>query len=294
MRGLLSIVAVTLLVLAAAASWAFLALNRTVNDEDVPVAKTLLVNGAPKTVLAVWAHPDDEVTSAGTLARLAREEGARLVLVYMTRGEAAKDLGYTAGQLATLRPPEAQAAGRALGAARVVVLDYPDGGLPAVDAAQAQAAIRRIIDEERPDVIVSFDERVGFYGHPDHAQVGRWVRAVVDKGLTEQAFPVRRLYQATLPQSMIDIALKLVDAFRTRYPREPDQGLPAPDLAIEIPSQAAAKRAVLDAHVTQVRIISDVQPYYDRAPAWLYYRLFDREYYAVAVDRTAWGGGKAQ
>jgi LmbE family N-acetylglucosaminyl deacetylase len=274
-----------LLALAAVASWGFLALNHTVNDEDVPIRKTLLVQGAPKTVLAVWAHPDDEITSAGTLARLAQEEGARLILVYMSRGEAAKGLGYTADDLARLRPPEAQAAGKALGAARVVVLDYPDGGLPGVDRAQAEAAIRRIIDEERPSVVVSFDERVGFYGHPDHAQVGRWVRAVVDKGLTEKDFPVRRLYQATLPTSMVEIALKLVDAFRTRYPREPGRGLPAPDLAVDIAGQAASKRAVLDAHRTQVKIIADVQPGYDKVPAWLYYRLFDREYYAVAATR---------
>jgi len=274
-----------LLALATVASWGFLALNHTVNDQDVPIEKTLLVAGAPKTVLAVWAHPDDEITSAGTLARLAKEEGARLVLVYMSRGEAAKGLGYTADQLATLRPPEAQAAGKALGAARVVVLDYPDGGLIGVDSALAQTSIRRIIDEERPSVIVSFDERVGFYGHPDHAQVGLWVRAIVDKGLTEQDFPVRRLYQATLPTSMVEIALKLVDAFRTRYPRESGKGLPPPDLAIDIPSQAASKRAVLEAHTTKVKIIADVQPGYDKVPAWIYYRLFDREYYAVAMRR---------
>lgn len=294
MKPLVNILLGTLLVVAALASWGFLALNHTVNDEDVPVAKTLLVKGAPRTVLAVWAHPDDEITSAGTLARLAKEEGARLVLVYMSRGEAAKGLGYSAEELARLRPPEAQAAGKALGAARVVVLDYPDGGLPGVDPALAEAAIRAVIDEERPSVVVSFDERVGFYGHPDHAQVGRWVRAVVEKGLTEQGFPVRRLYQATLPKSMVDIALKLVDAFRTRYPREPGKGLPAPDLAIDIPSQAASKRAVLDAHATQVKIIADVQPGYDRLPGWLYYRLFDREYYALAVDRTGLNDGKAQ
>lgn len=294
MTRIVNIVSGALLVLAALGSWGFLALNHTVNDEDVPVAKTLLVKGALKTVLAVWAHPDDEITSAGTLARLAKEEGARLVLVYMTRGEAAKGLGYSAEDLARLRPPEAQAAGKALGAARVVVLDYPDGGLPGVDAALAQAAIRKVIDEERPSVIVSFDERVGFYGHPDHAQVGRWVRAVVDKGLTEKSFPVERLYQATLPKSMIGIALKLVDAFRTRYPRDPAKGLPAPDLAVAIPSQASSKRAVLDAHTTQVKIIADVQPGYDKAPGWLYYRLFDREYYALAVDRAGSKGEKAQ
>ncbi len=273
------------LLLAGLAVLLFVVANNRLNDSAVPVADSLLVPGAPKTVLAVWAHPDDEITSAGTLARLAKEEGARVVLVYMSRGEAAKGLGYTAEQLAMLRPPEAQAAGRALGAARVVVLDYPDGGLTGVDATAAEAAIRKVVDEEKPSVVISFDEKVGFYGHPDHAQTGRWVRAVVDDGAAQPGFPVRRLYQATLPTSMVKLALKLVDAFRTRYPKDPAKGLPAPDVTIRIPSQAASKRAVLDAHTTQVKIIADVQPGYDKVPAWLYYRLFDREYYAVAVER---------
>lgn len=285
MKRLMRVGLAVLIVLAGLAFVLFVIARERVNDGDVPIARSLLVPGQPKTVLAVWAHPDDEITSAGTLARMAKEEGARLVLVYMTRGEAAKDLGYTAEQLATLRPPEAHAAGKALGAARVVVLDYPDGGLPAADATAAKASIRKILDEEKPSVVISFDERVGFYGHPDHAQTGRWVRAVVDDGAAEPGFPVRHLYQATLPRSMVDLALKLVDAFRTRYPRDPAKGLPAPDVAVRIPSQAASKRAVLDAHRTQVKIIADVQPGYDKVPAWIYYRLFDREYYAEAVRR---------
>ena len=108
---------------------------------------------------------------------------------------------------------------------------------------------------------------------------------MADDGAAQAGFPVRRLYQATLPTSMVKLALKLVDAFRTRYPKDPAQGLPAPDVAIRIPSQAASKRAVLDAHTTQVKIIADVQPGYDKVPAWLYYRLFNREYYAIAVSR---------
>ena len=35
----------------------------------------------------------------------------------------------------------------------------------------------------------------------------------------------------------------------------------------------------------QVKVIADVQPGYKKVPAWLYYRLFDREYYAMAVSR---------
>ena len=35
----------------------------------------------------------------------------------------------------------------------------------------------------------------------------------------------------------------------------------------------------------QAKVIADVRPYADRLPHWLYYRLFDREYFALAIDR---------
>ena len=50
-----------------------------------------------------------------------------------------------------------------------------------------------------------------------------------------------------------------------------------------IASQAYAKRAVLDAHKSQVKVIDDVQPFGRRLPPWLYYRLFDREYFTLAA-----------
>ena len=36
---------------------------------------------------------------------------------------------------------------------------------------------------------------------------------------------------------------------------------------------------------SQAKVIADVRPYADRLPHWLYYRLFDREYFALAIDR---------
>lgn len=264
---------------------AFVALNRAINDESVPAASGLFAPGSPKVLMGVWAHPDDEITSAGTFARMAREEGARLVLVYLTRGEGSRASGRTREDMARERTLEARAAGDVLGATEVVVLDFPDGGLATADDAAAKDAIRGLIARVRPSVIVSFDERVGYYGHPDHVRVGRWVRDVVNGGAAEVDFPVRRLYQATLPKPMIDIALKMVDAFRKHYPTDPALGLPAPTVAVRIPPAATAKRALLDVHKSQVGVVRDMQPYYDRVPAWLYYRIFDREYFALAFER---------
>lgn len=252
-----------------------------VNDNDVPVSKDLFPESAPRTAMAIWAHPDDEITSAGTLSAMARS-GAELTLVYLTAGEAAKHPHYSPKELAEVRRQEAEAAGRTLGARHVAVLSYPDGGLPGHDGEMVKAEIAELIARFEPSLIISFDEQVGFYGHRDHVQTGRWVREVVEAG----APSVRRLYQATLPRQMIALALKLVQAFRDQYPKEPEAGLPAPTVAVNITRQAAVKRALLDVHVSQAAVVDDVQPFARKAPPWLYYRLFDREYFTLVVERA--------
>jgi hypothetical protein len=84
---------------------------------------------------------------------------------------------------------------------------------------------------------------------------------------------------------MIALALKLVSAFRNAYPSDPERQLPAPSLAVRISAQTGAKRRLLDVHGSQAKVMADVQPYYQKLPGWLYYRLFDREYFALAFSR---------
>ncbi len=255
------------------------------NDDSVPKAAStaaLFAPRAPKVVLAVYAHPDDEITAAGTLARMAAE-GASVTILYFTHGEAAHHTGFTADQLYRMRPEEAKAAGAALHAT-VVVLDYGDGKLPRADGARAKADLAALIATLRPSTVISFDERVGYYGHPDHAQAGRWTAEVVRGGMATPGYPVKRLYQATLPAPVIKLAREHIAAFRDHYPIDPAKGLPPPTVAVPIAAEASAKRAVLDAHTSQAKVIEDVQPYGRKLPPWLYYRLFDREYFTLAAQ----------
>ena len=258
-----------------------LSVRHAVNDGRVPVADTLLAPGASPVVMAIWAHPDDEITAAGTLARMTRA-GAKVTIVWLTHGEAAHHTGYAATQLYDMRPLEARVSAHVLGA-DAVVLDYGDGRLPQADAARAEADILRLILQRRPSTVVSFDEQVGFYGHPDHVQAGRWTAQVVREHSHDPGFPVKRLYQATLPAPVIALARRYIKAFRDNYPPDPAKGLPPPTVAVPIAAEASAKRAVLDAHVSQAKVIDDVQPFGRKLPAWLYYRLFDREYFARAL-----------
>ncbi len=87
---------------------------------------------ARSTVLAIFAHPDDEsLACGGTLARLS-DAGVRVVLMCGSRGESGSvsDPALLAdGDLAAVRTRELREAAAILGISEVIVMDHPDGDL---------------------------------------------------------------------------------------------------------------------------------------------------------------------
>jgi LmbE family N-acetylglucosaminyl deacetylase len=118
------------------------------------------------TVLMVWAHPDDETYLAGGLSALLIDAGHRVVCVTATRGEAGGD-----DQVRTMELDQAL---EVLGVTEHHWLDYPDGGCADVQPGEPVARIRDIIDEVRPDSVLTFGPD-GITGHPDHQTVSAWV-----------------------------------------------------------------------------------------------------------------------
>ena len=139
-------------------------------------------------LLAVFAHPDDEVFCGGTLAHYA-ELGANVTLVCATKGDAGKvtdpELKVSGPEeLASLRAAELKRSAELLGISNVIRFGYGDSGreertrtgdalaLMNVDLAEVEAKVRDVIKEVRPQVIVTFDPHGG-YGHADHLAVHR-------------------------------------------------------------------------------------------------------------------------
>lgn len=150
----------------------------------VPVA-----GAEPKRIVAVFAHPDDEVVVAPALAAAAGG-GAHVRIVYATAGDAAApetDLAPGAA-IAARRTAEAKCAARALGAREPFMLGIGDGTLGAVTRppgdglAWLGAAIAEIMKDERPDIVITWGPDGG-YGHPDH----RLVSAVVTELIAGRA-----------------------------------------------------------------------------------------------------------
>jgi LmbE family N-acetylglucosaminyl deacetylase len=133
---------------------------------------------SPPTLLAVFAHPDDEsYICGGTLARYAAA-GVRVVLLCATRGEAgeiADPALASRDELPAGREAELRAAAERLGIAEIHLLDYQDGTLPTVPFPEGVEQVSAIVAQVQPTVILTFGPE-GVYGHADHVAVHRWAK----------------------------------------------------------------------------------------------------------------------
>lgn len=158
----------------------------------------------PKTLLAIVAHPDDEISTGGSLARYAAA-GHRSIVACATRGDGVdakiKNDAATPETLGTVRQQELAASCATLGIDAPIVLQYQDGE---VDAVPVEAAAERLLGvflAVRPDVVITHDPSGG-YAHPDHIAVsGIVTRAFELAGAVLGAAAPAKLYYYAIPAS---------------------------------------------------------------------------------------------
>lgn len=157
-------------------------------------------------LLITVAHPDDETFGTGSVIAAAAADGVEVTVCCATRGEAGEVHGVETGDdVGALRAAELRAAGAVLGVSRYVLLDYRDSGMagePEPDTLAAAplqdvvTALRKVVDQVRPDVIVTLDPEHGD-GHRDHTAIGR---------ATEEAcrdLPDVRVYAWAIPRPLL-------------------------------------------------------------------------------------------
>jgi N-acetylglucosamine malate deacetylase 2 len=249
------------------------------HDADVPQREELIPSAAKQKVLAIFPHPDDEVTVAGTVMAL-KAAGHEVILVCLTRGEKGNAAQIPSEEeLARLRTAEMQRSAQLLGVNQLIQLDYADGGIDDLGMDSLKSLVYALIQAQNPDILLSYDSKVGLYGHSDHMLTGKAVEEVFlgFRGTTDSA--PKQLFQVTLSKKQIEVALKLSAGFQKNYPKEPGKGLPAPDFSIGTQAYFSRTLQVMQAHQTQKKVLQDLMPYHDQVPEWVYSRIFDREYF---------------
>ena len=162
-------------------------------------------------ILVALAHPDDEIFHGGMLAHLA-ERGARVTLVCATDGEAGKphpSVGPV-DDLGALRVEELRCSCARLGIEEPILLRFHDSArkerqrhddphaLANVDLLDVEAALRGIIADVKPHVLLTFEPHGGYY-HPDHVAIHRATTAAFfASGVLGPEAPERLFYTAML------------------------------------------------------------------------------------------------
>ena len=220
-----------------------------------------------RTLLAVFAHPDDEAFgTGGTLARYAAQ-GVTVKLVCATRGESGKITDPridSASDVAELREEELKGACRALGIDPPVFLGYHDSGrqertrhddpkaLLNVEEEELERVLLTHITEFRPDILLTFDPH-GIYGHIDHIKMHRAASAAFwSAGSVMDPAPQRLFYTAMAVERM-----KAMQALRQRSPLSQLDatlyGVTEASFAavLNVSAYADQKRAAVQAHRSQ-------------------------------------------
>jgi LmbE family N-acetylglucosaminyl deacetylase len=167
-----------------------------------------LVQAAERhTILAVFAHPDDETSVGPLLARYARQQH-NVYLIVVTAGQkgATAHSGIPAGKaLGDARKKEMIAAAEKLGIRLPMVLDFEDQGIstPAV-MEKIAADLRHTIDTFKPTVLITWGPE-GFSGHIDHRVVSTVVTEVF-QSQDRLNFKPRKLYYVAMPHSKLSAA----------------------------------------------------------------------------------------
>ena len=208
-------------------------------------------------VLAAFAHPDDEGFGVGgTLAMLA-SRGARITLVCATNGdvgEISDPALATPENLAQVRQEELRQAMTVTRVSDVRFLNYRDSGMdgtadnshPAslnqAPTGQVSARLAEIIAEVRPRLVFTHDP-TGGYGHPDHRAIYRHTTLAFTQSINQSRGDGDEfLYYVCFPRRN----------FRRMWQQLKDMGIEPPFASLDVEKIGSPDEAV-----TTVRDVAD-------------------------------------
>jgi LmbE family N-acetylglucosaminyl deacetylase len=243
-------------------------------------------------LLAVMAHPDDESFGPGGSLAAAVADGIEVHLATMTDGAAGTtDDDLAPEVLAELRAEELRKAAAVLGVTLHHLRHRDSGFHDPVTGAHPEALInvpedrlvdelQRLIQEIRPDVVMTHDE-TGGYGHPDHVRCHEITLAAMR---TAAPWKPARLYCDAISDRWVKIAVKVMRLARrdpTRLGANNDVdltkiGVPAASITtrIDIRGHWATKKAAGACHRSQQGAGPPLVRY---LPVWMLRLLFPAE-----------------
>ena len=265
------------------------------------------------TLLAVFAHPDDEAFGTGGSLSRYSAFNVQVALICATRGEVGEisDPSFaTPETLGEVRESELRCAAETMGVRELIFLNYRDSGMAgSVDNqdprafinAPAEEVVHSLVNAMRriqPDVVVTFEPNGG-YGHPDHIAIHRHCVAAfhlaADPAYTtgddrEQPWQASRLFYTAIPRSFfqemrrqLEAAGEDVDQFASFEERGwPDEQV---TVTLDVSATVEDKWQALNCHRTQF----GPKNLFRRLPEPIVKQMMSREHFALAWPESTPG-----
>lgn len=265
----------------------------------------------PRSLLAAFAHPDDEAFGCGGSLAQASAAGTYVTLVCATRGEVGEisDAALaTPETLGKVREGELRCTASALGIHELVFLDYRDSGMAGTDdntnpesfinipaddvIAKLVGAIRRT----KPQVVVTFEPNGG-YGHPDHIAIHKHTVAAFHAASDPEQYPEQgapwqpeRLFYTALPRSFFKEVRQKMEAAgmdTSQFASAEERGWPDEDVntIVDVSGFVDAKWQGLLCHRTQFGDNS----FFRQVSEEEVKTMMSREFYALVEPKPADG-----
>jgi N-acetyl-1-D-myo-inositol-2-amino-2-deoxy-alpha-D-glucopyranoside deacetylase len=245
------------------------------------------------TLLAVFAHPDDESFCCGGSLALLASQGVDVHVLCLTKGEAGTVSPDILGKksVSELRELELQNACQILRTHAPHFLDYHDSGfrkpsalpnrLVEANVFSVAREVRTVIDQLKPDAILTFDPR-GYYGHPDHIATHQIVSAAFFSSAS-LAKPPQKLFYIMPSRAMLE---RFNQAGFGTFDLD-EYALPDPILTLDTSAVLEQKRAAILAHHSQSHLGSGIDKLLPELHSHTSSQVLTQEIFALGGTRAA-------
>lgn len=247
-----------------------------------------------KTALIIVAHDDDMVGSSGTMTALCKDNWKIREMCFYQQGGLYNEKDSIKNPIRKLdlkRVAEIQ------GLSGIDPVDFNFRNDMQTEAAYMPMPyskfpenykmdsltryIGEYIEKYKPSVLFTLDNLMGGYGNPDHVVMSQTVLNYCRLHKNDDGFSVKRIYQAVFPPSLAERVLGHMPVYTAAKKVYQCDGMPSPDVQFDISPYAQQKKAAMLAYTTEQNSLRKIWPYYNWYPAWLYFRIFGRDFFRI-------------
>lgn len=245
--------------------------------QDNTIPELQIEAGDSTRVLVIMPHADDE-TIAGGLIALLNDRGAVIHLLTLCAPgeERTGELNCSASKLGIAN---VETAGFINNTWDDIMQDKITFWYDQKDS--IKSVISNKIDLFGPDILITYDSEIGGYGHPEHRISAEMTEALFLENIDNPAFRPARIFQITLSEGLEGFLVAKTPGYDHARRLTGSEGLPRPDIAVDIRKYWKVKNEAARCHHSQIDILKRFYIVYNDKDEESHINAFSKEYYRL-------------